>query len=44
MPLRDFCVTQLTLSRRKTTNSGVLPLVSHTLFAASINLDNSAAE
>ena len=43
-PLREFCVTQLTLSRRKTTNSGLLPLLSHTLFAASMSFESSAAE
>jgi hypothetical protein len=42
--LREFCGSQLTLNRRKTTNSGLLPLLSHTLLAASISFDNSAAE
>lgn len=32
------------LSRLKTTNSGLLPFLSHTLFAASMSLVNSAAE
>ena len=44
LALREFCGTQLMLSRHRTTNSGTFPVFSHTRFAASINLDSSAAE